>query len=175
MKERIRQIVNWNSYDRMTERLLMYRKRINQSKGITRFLFVRLYTGLLKGFGADIPLETEIGEGLVLPHGASGIFISRGAVIGSNCVIFQQVTIGSNTLADSKNYGTPIIKDNVYIGAGAKIIGSCTIGNNCRIGANVVVTKDVPDNTTVVLQDMRYIEKEENNNAFIKLRGICLK
>ena len=80
-----------------------------------------------------------------------------------------QVTIGSNTLVDSKGQGAPTIGDNVYIGAGAKIIGKVTIGNNVRIGANCVVTKDVPDNTTVVSAPIRFIEKTEKmNNIFVK-------
>src|SRR5690554_3855970 len=57
------------------------------------------------------------------PHGFSGIFISAGAKIGKECVIFHHVTIGSNTLPGSKGYGAPTIGDNCYIGAGAKIIG----------------------------------------------------
>lgn len=170
MREFLRKIVNYGSYEQMTERLLTYRNRIKCAKGMSRFFLIRKYTKLLKQFNADIPLEAEIGEGLVLPHGANGIFISRGAVIGSGCVIFQQVTIGSNTLSDSKHYGTPVIKDNVYIGAGAKIIGKCTVGNNCRIGANAVVTSDVPDNTTVVLGSIRFIKKDNSNNSFVKLK-----
>ena len=90
-----------------------------------------------------------------------------GAKIGRNCVIFHQVTIGSNTLSDSKKCGAPIIGDNVYIGCGAKIIGSVRIGNNVRIGANCVVTNDVPDNCTVVLNKPRVIQKEERNNSFV--------
>lgn len=86
----------------------------------------------------------------LFPHGYTGIYISGGAKVGMNCVIFQQVTIGSDTLADSKKIGSPIIGDNCYIGAGAKIIGNVVVGDNCRIGANAVVFKDVPDNCTVV-------------------------
>lgn len=96
----------------------------------------------------------------IFPHGVTGIFISSGAVIGKDCVIFHQVTIGSNTLNDSQKKGSPIIGNNVYIGAGAKIIGSVKIGDNCRIGANCVVVKDVPNNTTVVSQPARYIIKD---------------
>lgn len=101
--------------------------------------------------GANIPLETKFADYPAFPHGISGVFISQGASIGSGCTIFQQVTIGSNTLKDSKGLGAPTIGDCVYIGAGAKIIGNVTIGNHCRIGANCVVTTDIPDNATVVL------------------------
>jgi serine O-acetyltransferase len=70
------------------------------------------------------------------------------------------VTIGSNNLNGSENTGAPVIGDNVYIGAGAKIIGKCKVGNNVRIGANTVVTTDVPDNATVVGVHSRIILHE---------------
>lgn len=89
----------------------------------------------------------------ILPHGITGIFVSQSARIGKNCTIFQNVTIGR-----SGNYA-PVIGDNCFIGAGAVIIGNIKIGNNCKIGANCTVFKDVPDNTTVVCQAPRYIEK----------------
>lgn len=102
----------------------------------------------------------------VLPHGLTSIFIARGAVIGKNAVIFQQVTIGSNTIPGSKGIGVPIIGDDVYIGAGAKIIGGVTIGNNVRIGANVVVVEDIPDESVVVSQGCRVLSRRNLNNKF---------
>lgn len=91
-----------------------------------------------------------------LPHGIAGIFIAHAAKIGKNCLILQNVTIGS-----SKNEA-PIIGDNCVIGAGAIIVGGIRVGNNCNIGANCTVFKDVPDNTTVVTQAPRYIENRTN-------------
>lgn len=118
--------------------------------------------------GASIPVRTKIGGKIVFPHGMAGIFISQDAEIGEGCVIFQQVTIGSNTLSDAKRPGSPVIGKNVYIGAGAKIIGQVTIGDNCRIGANCVVFEDVPPNCTVVLPRPRVIPRpEEQDNRFI--------
>ena len=106
-----------------------------------------------------------------LPHGFYGIFISDKAIIGQNCVIFQNVTIGSNTLEQTKKQGSPTIGDNCYIGAGAKIIGNVKIGNNVRIGANAIVTTDIPDNSTVVLEHPRIIKKENQDNRYIKIIG----
>lgn len=97
----------------------------------------------------------------ITPHGIFGIFISGDATIGENCVIFQGVTIGSNSLKDSKGHGAPIIGNNCYIGAGAAIIGKVRIGNNCRIGANAVVSSDISDNCVVVMQPSRIIIKKE--------------
>lgn len=116
---------------------------------------------------AFIPLSAKIEDMPIFPHGLNGIFISGGAKIGKDCVIFHQVTIGSNTL-DGSNVGSPTIGDHVYMGAGAKIIGNVRVGNNVRIGANCVVFEDVPDNATVVLPAPRVIvHTEERDNAFI--------
>lgn len=93
--------------------------------------------GTHMGFGAKF-------EGIPkLPHGLYGIFVSHNAIIGKNCTIFHQVTIG-----EGKN-GAPIIGDNVLIGAGAKIIGNVHIGNNAKIGVNAVIVHDVPDGAVV--------------------------
>lgn len=94
--------------------------------------------------GADIPLNCKIGGGLLLPH-PNGIVIHPRAVIGVNCLIFQQVTIGSRS-----GHDLPVICGHVDIGAGAKILGGVTIGDHARIGANAVVTRSVPAHGTAV-------------------------
>ena len=118
-------------------------------------------------FCSSIPLSENINR-FITPHHFYGIFISEGATIGKGCTIFQQVTIGSNTLLDSKSAGTPVIGDNVYIGSGAKIIGNVTIGNNVRIGAGCTVTKDIPENCTVAQAAPVVIKKNvPQNNRWI--------
>jgi len=94
--------------------------------------------------GADIPLNCQIGGGLLIPH-PNGIVIHPDAAIGVNCLIFQQVTLGIRS-----GPGVPLIGGHVDIGAGAKILGPVRIGDHTRIGANAVVTKDVPSHTTAV-------------------------
>lgn len=94
--------------------------------------------------GADIPLTCQIEGGLLLPH-PNGIVIHPSARIGPNCLIFQQVTIGSR-----KGEILPVIGGHVDIGAGAKILGNVRIGNHACIGANAVVIKDVPPGKTAV-------------------------
>lgn len=111
-------------------------------------------------YGAGIPFNENINK-FEAPHGFYGIFISKNAELGKNCVIYQQVTIGSNSLVDSKGFGAPKIGDNVYIGAGAKIIGNVKIGNNVKIGANCVVTENVPSDCTVVLNHPRIIKRKK--------------
>ncbi|MBM4318507.1 MAG: serine acetyltransferase [Deltaproteobacteria bacterium] len=98
------------------------------------------------------------------PHGPRGIFISDGASIGRNVVIFQQVTIGSDSLPGSTSQGSPTIGDRVYIGAGAKIIGKVTVGDSCRIGANAVVCQDLPPHSVAVAAPTRVIQKADLDN-----------
>ena len=94
--------------------------------------------------GADIPLNSQIGGGLLMPH-PNGIVIHPAASIGPNCLIFQQVTIGMNS-----DIGVPTLRGHVDVGAGAKILGSVTIGEHARIGANSVVMQDIPAGATAV-------------------------
>jgi serine O-acetyltransferase len=94
--------------------------------------------------GADIPLNCKIGGGLAIPH-PNGIVIHPAAVIGVNCLIFQQVTIGT-----AGHPGAPVIEGHVDIGAGAKILGPVHIGAHAKIGANAVVLCDVPSGWTAV-------------------------
>lgn len=121
---------------------------------------ILVYDAYQTYFSSDINEHSNFKGIPILPHGLNGIFITGAATIGENCVIFQQVTIGSNTLLDSKNSGSPTIGNNVYIGAGAKIIGNVKVGDNARIGANAVVVKDVPDNSIVVIESMKTVTKD---------------
>lgn len=83
---------------------------------------------------------------ILMPH-PYGIVIHRNAAIGSRVTVMHQVTLGNQHPADS---GAPVIEDNVYIGAGAKVLGPIRIGHGATIGANAVVTRDVPSHCTVV-------------------------
>lgn len=136
--------------------------------GLRRRLMIRVYEKYLHEYGAYIPLSVEFAGTPCFPHGIYGVFISCGAKIGKDAVIFQQVTIGSNTLKDAGGSQglSPIIGDNCYVGAGAKIIGGVTVGDNVRIGANCCVYKDVPSNSVCVSSPMRIIEKAGMDNAF---------
>lgn len=108
-------------------------------------------------FNIFISHYVSIERGLYLGH-VMNIVVSDYAQIGKNCNISHGVTIGQVNRGARK--GTPIIGDNVYIGPGAKIIGRIKIGNNVAIGANTVVTKDVPDNAVVVGIPSRVISME---------------
>jgi serine O-acetyltransferase len=140
---------------------------------LLRRFFRLLYTKALQSKGSWISIDAQFESVPHFPHGIYGIFISGGSSIGRNCVIFQQVTIGSNTLIDSGSLGAPVIGDNCYIGAGAKIIGRVTVGNNVRVGANAVVVRNVPDNSIVTSGEQRIIAREHslNNRFYHKYRG----
>ncbi len=93
-------------------------------------------------FGIGISYKTQIGPGLYIGH-EGGIVVNEQVIIGKNCNLSQQVTIGVSRRG--ARAGVPVIGDNVYIGPGAKIFGNVRVGNNAAIGANCVVTQDVPD------------------------------
>ena|SRR3989338_1465834 len=110
-------------------------------RGLYIFLIwnpIRIITGI------EIYPGTKIGENFYIKH-FGGIFIHPKAVIGKDCLIFNNVTIGTDF--DEKEF--PLIGDNVVIGVGAKIIGGLKIGDNVTVGANAVVTKDIPEAATV--------------------------
>ncbi|MED3912669.1 serine acetyltransferase [Peribacillus simplex] len=127
---------------------------------LLRRIIVQIYNTLVDLKGSYIGHTAKFENIPIFPHGVNSVFISGASVVGKDCVIFQQVTIGSNSTVDSQRKGSPQIGDNCYIGAGAKIIGNVVIGNNVRIGANCVVFQDVPDNSVVVLPKPRVIVKD---------------
>lgn len=96
--------------------------------------------------GGVIPYQAEIGEGTILGYQALGIVIHKRCVIGKNCYISQNVTMGGT----SEIYEVPVLGDNVTVGAGANIIGPVHVGNNAVIGAGAVVVSDIPDNAVAV-------------------------
>lgn len=107
-------------------------------------------------FSMDFPSSVICGDGLILPHLGLGVVIHPRAIIGNNCKIYQNVTIGCRN-----NQGPPKIGDNCLIGAGACILGNVVVGNGCSIGSNAVVLCDVPDNSVVVGIPGKIIKRNE--------------
>lgn len=120
--------------------------RLRGKKGIVLFAISRL---ILKHygekFGFDISPKIKIGPGLAIGHWGY-IVIQADDVIGSNCFLRPGVVLGKKSVFEG---GAQVIGDNVEFGAGAKCIGAMTIGNNVTIGANSVVTHDVPNDCVV--------------------------
>ena len=118
--------------------------------------------------GIEIHPGAQIGKGLFIDHGM-GVVIGETAVIGDNVLLYQQVTLGGAGLEKGKRH--PTIGNNVVIGAGAKVLGNITIEDNSYIGANAVVIKDVPLNSTVVGVPGR-ITKQDGKKIDISLDHI---
>lgn len=97
--------------------------------------------------GIEIHPGAQIGEGFFIDHG-NGVIIGETAIIGNNVTLYQGVTLGGTGKEQGKRH--PTIEDNVMISAGAKVLGSFTIGENSKIGAGSVVLEAVPPNSTVV-------------------------
>ena len=97
--------------------------------------------------GIEIHPGAKIGKGLFIDHG-TGVIIGETTVIGNNVTLYQGVTLGGTGKEKGKRH--PTLKDNVMVSAGAKVLGSFTIGENSKIGAGSVVLKEVPPNCTVV-------------------------
>ncbi|MFH1459531.1 MAG: serine O-acetyltransferase EpsC [Candidatus Omnitrophota bacterium] len=97
--------------------------------------------------GIEIHPAAKIGKGLFIDHGM-GVVIGETTVILDNVTLYQGVTLGGTGKEKGKRH--PNIGNNVVIGAGAKVLGNITIGDNSYVGANAVVIKDVPPNSTVV-------------------------
>lgn len=112
------------------------------------FFIARLISEIARLFtGIEIHPGANIGERLVIDHGM-GIVIGETAEIGNDCIMFHGVTLGGLRFDPIKRH--PTIGNKVLLGTGAKVLGPIVVGDGARIGANSVVTKDVPPNTTVV-------------------------
>jgi serine O-acetyltransferase len=108
-------------------------------------------------FGIETSPKVKIGGGLFLPHTVGTILGAER--IGNNVTIMHGVTLGAREMDfHFTPYSRPIIGNNVFIGAGAKIIGSITIGDYAKIGANAVVLKDVPSHSLAVGIPAKIIE-----------------
>ena len=110
--------------------------------------------------GIEIHPGAQIGKGLFIDHG-SGVIIGETTIIGDNCTLYQGVTLGGTGKEQGKRH--PTLGNNVMVSAGAKVLGSFTIGDNCKIGAGSVVLEEVPPNCTVVGIPGRIVKRSEQN------------
>lgn len=114
--------------------------------------------------GIEIDPGAVLGKFVYIDHGF-GTVIGETAVVGDYVTIYQGVTLGSIEL-DQDVRRHPIVKDRALIGAGSKVMGTITIGENSKVGANAVVLEDVPDHTTAVGIPARMIKKNEPIEEF---------
>jgi serine O-acetyltransferase len=115
---------------------------------LKRRILARMLSNLAKFIsGIEIHPGAKIGKRLVIDHGL-GVVIGETAIVGDDCLIYHGVTLGGKENTPAARH--PVIGNRVVLGAGAKLIGRITIGDDVVVGANTVVTKDVPAGSTVV-------------------------
>ena len=114
--------------------------------------------------GIEIHPGAVIGRRFFIDHGM-GVVIGETAIIGDDCMLYHGVTLGGTTWDKVKRH--PTLKNGVVIGAGAKILGPITLGNNVRVGSNSVVVRSIDDNETVVGIPGRIVKKKtEDGDSF---------
>ena len=106
--------------------------------------------------GIEIHPGAQIGQGLFIDHG-SGVVIGETAIIGDNCTLYQGVTLGGTGKETGKRH--PTLGNGVLVGAGAKLLGNFTVGDNAKIAAGAVVLGDVPEGTTAVGNPARAVRR----------------
>ena len=114
---------------------------------------VRWYTGI------EIHPGAQIGRRFFIDHG-TGVVIGETAEIGDDCTMYHGVTLGGTSWKKGKRH--PTLKNNVVVGAGAKVLGPIIIGEGAKIGSNAVVNRDVPENATVVGVPGRIVEQKKD-------------
>ena len=126
--------------------------------------------------GIEIHPKANIGKNLFIDHGM-GVVIGETSEIGDNVTIYHMATLGgispsvnSNEQRNIKRH--PTLKDNVVVGSGAQILGPVTIGKNAKIGANAVVTKDVPENAVMVGIPAKNVAETSGSDENFKPYGI---
>lgn len=142
-------------YDRIAERKI--KKNIalwNSGSTLNKARAMFMYNRLRKMYGCSINPRIKLGKNLYISH-AQDIVIGQTAEIGDNCRIYPGAKViarveGDQELADNSLRRHPKIGDDCLLGADCIVIGPITIGDNVSIGAGAIVTKDVPDNCTVV-------------------------
>ena len=128
----------------------MRKKRIAEKWAYKATNGSTLYSKFLRIlFSLDLPCTVKIGKNLRLMHNGLAVVIHKDAIIGDNVCIYPNVTLGGNGVVNAQGIvrrGGPKIENNVAIFSGARVLGPITIGHDSYIGANAVVTKDVPPN-----------------------------
>ena len=145
---------------------------------IAKFHLVARIISQLSRFltGIEIHPRANIGKNLFIDHGM-GVVIGETSEIGDNVTIYHMVTLGgispsvnSNEQRNLKRH--PTLKDNVVVGSGAQILGPVTVGKNAKIGANAVVTKDVPENAVMVGIPAKNVSETSGSDENFKPYGI---
>jgi serine O-acetyltransferase len=146
----------------------VYRTRRAPHAKVISLLFRLWLRRLRKTHGINLPCTAKVGPGLHIGH-AGTMYISPGATIGRDCNIAQNVTIAPGK--GTHNGGQPTLGDRVYVGPGAVIFGSVVIGDDVAIGANSVVTRDIPAGCTAVGAPARVMPGRGSGDYVNRLSG----
>lgn len=141
------------SFKAITRHRLAHRLYIRKHYFLARWISQRT----ARKTGIEIHPGATIGKGFFIDHG-NGVIIGETAIIGDNVTLYQGVTLGGTGKETGKRH--PTICDNVMISAGAKVLGSFTVGENSKIGAGAVVLSEVPPNCTVVGVPGRVVKRD---------------
>jgi serine O-acetyltransferase len=120
-------------------------------------LYRALFRGVRNFYGIELPYSARVGRRVVIEH-QSGIVVHGNTTIGDDCIIRQGVTLGNRTL--DHPFDAPRLGDRVNVGAGAKILGAVSIGDDAQIGANAVVRSDVPPGALAAGNPARIVSRD---------------
>jgi serine O-acetyltransferase len=119
-------------------------------------LYRALFRRICRNYGIELPYTVTLGRRVVFEH-QSGIVIHGNCVIGDDCVIRQGVTLGNKSVAT--RFDAPRLGNRVDVGAGAKVLGAVSVGDDAMVGANAVVLCDVPSGATAVGVPARIVKR----------------
>jgi serine O-acetyltransferase len=149
---------NWEVFLYPSFKAILRHRRAHKLYLNHHYLLARWYSQrTARKTGIEIHPGATIGKGLFIDHG-HGVVIGETAIIGNNVTLYQGVTLGGTGKEQGKRH--PTIGDNVMISAGAKVLGSFTVGENSKIGAGSVVLTEIPPNSTVVGVPGRVVKRD---------------
>ena len=152
---------SYPGYHAITWHRLAHKVWALKLKGLARFIshLGRMFTGI------EIHPAATIGQRVFIDHGM-GVVIGETAVIRDDVTLYHGVTLGGKGIGKAGEKRHPTLERNVMIGAGAQILGNITVGENARVGANSVVTHDVPSGCTAIGNPSRFINCDSPDGAY---------
>ena len=148
-------------------RFMNMKRKVDYYRENNRALYLicsLIYKNYKIKYGVDMPAKLRIGKGVIIEH-LGGITINPDVVIGNNICIYNGVTIGVEKRG--KRVGCPVIGDEVWIGANSVVVGGIKVGNNVLIAPGSFVNFDVPDNSIVIGNPGKVIERMDATEGYI--------
>lgn len=149
------------------KKLLRLFRKAQNSKGFFRKIIKILFIFHCRKRNIEFPIDIKVGPGIYFGH-TFGITVNPEVIIGKNCNIHKNVTIGQENRGNRR--GTPIIGDNVYFGIGCTVVGKITIGDDVLIAPGAFVNLDVPSHSIVIGNPCKIISKSDATGGYIQNR-----